>query len=135
MEIHLKLDVFLFLYLSSFFFIQRQTIVDPYNNFDFLKRVFLETISHKKYDLEMLNGPGKLLMEKVHLVLRLCGFELCDSLIMRKFGVVNKNFTICVFPLKFSIYAVLSKWFGPYSTYSQGIQPIYNLGFSMFRTI
>ena len=66
MEIRLKLEVFLFLYLSSFFFIQRQTIVDPYNNFDFLKRVFLETISHKKYDLEMLNGPGKLLvMEKV----------------------------------------------------------------------
>ena len=65
MEIRLKLDVFLFLNLSSFFFIQRQTIVDPYNNFDFLKRVFLETISHKKYDLEMLNGPGKLLMEKV----------------------------------------------------------------------
>ena len=65
MEIRLKLDVFLFLYLSSFFFIQRQTFVDPYNNFDFLKRVFLETISHKKYDLEMLNGPGKLLMEKV----------------------------------------------------------------------
>ena len=68
MEIRLKLDVFLFLYLSSFFFIQRQTFVDPYNNFDFLKRVFLETISHKKYDLEMLNGSGKLLMEKVFFI-------------------------------------------------------------------
>ena len=64
MEIRLKLDVFP-LFVLSFFFIQRQTIVDPYNNFDFFKKSIFRNNSHKKYDLEMLNGPGKLLMEKV----------------------------------------------------------------------
>ena len=34
----------------------------------------------------------------IHLVLGLCGFELCDSLFMRKLWMVKKILGICVFP-------------------------------------